>query len=75
MDIEQEIQEWRLFESALREENREFFERMLKELEPEILHGALGLAKDPFEVLAMALIFNQQKMISRLLQEFKKRKG
>jgi hypothetical protein len=38
---------------------------MMSELDAEILHSA-WLPKDPFEVVAMALIFKQQKMIKRV---------
>jgi hypothetical protein len=44
---------------------------MLSVLEPEVLEKA-SLAKDPFEVVAMALILKQQKMIYELTAPIKK---
>ena len=44
---------------------------MISELEPDVIQKA-GLAKDPFEVIAMALIFKQQKMIKALMKEIEK---
>jgi hypothetical protein len=44
------------------------FEKMMSELDPETLEKA-SVATDPFEVVAMALILNQQKMIRKLMQK------
>ena len=68
MSIAQEIRDLRLFGDALREQNRKLFEKMISELEPEVLEKA-SLAKDPFNVIAMALIFKQQKMIKVLMEQ------
>jgi hypothetical protein len=68
MSIQQEVRDLRLFGDALREENRKLFEKMMSELEPEVLEKA-SLAKDPFNVIAMALIFKQQKMIRILMNQ------
>ena len=69
MNIEQEIQDLQLFGYALREDNRLLFERMMSELDPTVPQAA-SLAKDSFEVVAMALIFQQQKMIKSLLERY-----
>ena len=71
MNIEHEIQELKSFGDALRQDNRLLFEKMMSELEPETLKKA-SLAKDPFEVVLMALILNQQKMIRDLMDAIKK---
>ena len=42
----------------------------MEELDPENLQAA-SLAKDPFEVVAMGLIFQQQKMITELINQLK----
>lgn len=52
-------------------DNRLLFERMMSELDLDVLH-AEGLAKGPFEVALMALIFQQQKTITRLMKEIEK---
>lgn len=67
MSIALEIRDLRLFGDALREQNRKLFEKMISELEPEVLEKA-SMAKDPFNVIAMALIFKQQKMIRELME-------
>jgi hypothetical protein len=68
VSIDHEIQDLEHFGYALREENRLLFEKMMSELDPESLKKA-SLAKDPFEVIAMGLIFQQQKMIRKLLEQ------
>jgi len=68
MSIHQEIQDLQPFGFALREENRLLFEKMMSELDHESLKKA-SLAKDPFEVIAMGLIFQQQKMIRDLMEK------
>ena len=70
MTIDQEIQDLQPFGFALREENRLLFEKMMSELDPETRKRA-SLAKDPFEVVAMALILNQQKIIRDLMEKVK----
>jgi hypothetical protein len=70
MSIDQELLDLKPFGIALREENRLLFEKMMSELDPETLKKA-SLAKNPFEVVAMALIFQQQKMIRVLLERLK----
>lgn len=70
MTIDQEIQSLQPFGIALREENRPLFEKMMSELDPETLEKA-SLAKDPFEVVALALILNQQKVIRDLMEKVK----
>ena len=70
MSIDQEIQDLKPFGDALREDNRLLFEKMMSELNPDILKVA-SIAKDPFEVIAMGLIFQQQKMIRELMEKIK----
>jgi hypothetical protein len=43
---------------------------MMSELDPK-LQEAAGLAKDPFEIVAMAFIFRQQKLIGELMDRLK----
>jgi len=54
----------------MREENRKLFGQMMPVLEPEILEKA-SLAKDPFEVVAVGRIFQQQKIIGELMRLIK----
>ena len=54
MDINRELEALKPFSIALGEENRLLFEQMLSDLDPETLKKA-SLARDPFEVIAMAL--------------------
>jgi hypothetical protein len=71
VEIQNEIQGWQLFSSSLRQANRLLFEKMMSELDPEMLSKA-SLAKDPFEVILMALVFQRQKMIMELMEQIKK---
>jgi hypothetical protein len=65
-----EIASWKGFEYALRNPNASLFNQMLKEcLENEEYEEAFKTKGQQYsaESLFMALIFQQQKMISRLL--------
>jgi hypothetical protein len=68
--LTKEIESWKGFEYALREENRILFNKMLSECqENEAFIKAVNAKGVQFsaESLFMALIFQQQKMISQLI--------
>jgi hypothetical protein len=65
--ITKEIESWNGFEYALRDENRILFQEMLKECRK---YGDAAVAKGDncsTDSLFMALILQQQKMISQLI--------
>jgi hypothetical protein len=65
--LSKEIESWKGFEYALREDNRILFHEMLNECKK---YGVAAIAKgDNYstESLFMALILQQQKMISQLI--------
>jgi hypothetical protein len=64
--IDQEIKDQQVFGYALKEENRRLFEQVMSELDPKVLDSTT-LAKGPFYVVAIALIFNQQKIIREVM--------
>jgi hypothetical protein len=69
--VAKEIEAWKGFEYALRKPNSSLFRQMLKEcLENEEYAEAFKSKGPQFsaESLFMALIFQQQKMISRLIE-------
>lgn len=69
--VTKEIEAWKGFEYALRKPNSSLFRQMLKEcLENEEYAEAFKSKGPQFsaESLFMALIFQQQKMISRLIE-------
>jgi hypothetical protein len=69
--VAKEIEAWKGFEYALRKPNSSLFRQMLKEcLENEEYAEAFKSKGLQFsaESLFMALIFQQQKMISRLIE-------
>jgi hypothetical protein len=68
--LTKEIESWKGFEYALREENRILFNKMLSECaENESFLKTVNAKGVQFsaESLFMALIFQQQKMISQLI--------
>jgi hypothetical protein len=69
--LAKEIESWKGFEYALRQPNATLFNKMVTEcLENEEYAAAFkskGL-QDSVESLFMALIFQQQKMISKLIE-------
>ena len=66
-----EIQSWKGFEYALRQPNATLFNKMLTECLENEEYAAAFKSKGPqdsVESLFMALILQQQKMISKLIQ-------
>jgi hypothetical protein len=78
--LTKESELWKGFEYALREENRILFNKMVSECgENKDYFKAANSKGEPFsaEGLFLALIFQQQKMISQLiakLSEYKRQK-
>ena len=67
--LTKEIESWSKFEYALREEDRLFFNKMVNECQKEEYAKAFN-AKGEYnsaESLFMSLIFQQQKMISNII--------
>jgi hypothetical protein len=72
--LEKEIDSWKGFEYALRQPNATLFNKMLTEcLENEEYAAAFKTKgpQDSAESLLIALIFQQQKMISKLIEQIK----
>ena len=72
--VAKEVEAWKGFEYALRRPNSTLFNQMLKEcLENEEYSEAFKTKGPQFsaESLFMALIFQQQKMISKLIESLK----
>lgn len=67
MSINEVVQGMDKFAAVLMKDNRELFQTMLADLNIEALDG-LGLGKEPFELVAMTLIFEQQEKIAGLLE-------
>jgi hypothetical protein len=70
--LTQEIKSWGKFEYALREEDSILFKQMLNECQKEEEYTKAFDAKGEYnsaESLFMALIFQQQKMISKLISK------
>ena len=70
--LTKEIESWKGFEYALRQPNATLFNKMLTEcLENEEYASAFKTKgpQDSVESLFMALIFQQQKMISKLMKQ------
>jgi hypothetical protein len=69
--LAKEIESWKGFEYALSQPNATLFKKMLKEcLESEEYAAAFKTKgpRDSAESLFMALIFQQQKMITKLIE-------
>jgi hypothetical protein len=75
--LTKEIESWSKFEYALREEDRLLFNKMLNECQQKEEYSKAFKAKGEYnsaESLFMALIFQQQKMISQLIDKLSKYK-
>jgi hypothetical protein len=70
--LEEEIESWKGFPWALRREDRELWDQMIKEIREDFSEAAersgRNLTTDPF---FMALLLAQQKTIERLKAELK----
>jgi hypothetical protein len=67
--LEKEIESWKSFEYALREENAILFNKMLEEIRECSKAIAVKGQDYSAESLLMALVFQQQKMISHLISK------
>ncbi|MGI8832675.1 MAG: hypothetical protein ACR2IS_08565 [Nitrososphaeraceae archaeon] len=70
--LAKEIEAWKGFEYALRKPNADLFSKMLTECLESEEYAAACKTEGPqgsAESLFMALIFQQQKMISKLIQQ------
>jgi hypothetical protein len=72
--LAKEIESWNSFEHSLREEDSILFNKMLNECQKEEeeyskASDAKGKYNSTTESLFMALIFQQQKMISKLIDK------
>ena len=70
--LNKEIESWSSFEYAMREEDRILFKKMLNECQKEEEYSKASDAKGKYnstESLFLALIFQQQKMISKLIDK------
>ena len=68
----EEIESWKAFEYALRQPNATLFNKMLTECLENAEYAAAFKTKGPqnsAESLFMALIFQQQKLISKLIEK------
>ena len=75
--LSKEIESWSSFEYAMREEDRILFKKMLNECQKEEEYSKASDAKGKYnstESLFLALIFQQQKMISKLIDKLSKYK-
>jgi hypothetical protein len=76
--LAKEIKSWSNFEYCLREEDRILFNKMLNECQKEEEFSKAFNAKGEYnsttESLFLAMIFQQQKMISQLIDELSKYK-
>ncbi|MDQ3869496.1 MAG: hypothetical protein M3250_08055 [Thermoproteota archaeon] len=79
--LQKVIESWKGFEYSLREDDRILFNKMLNECQQKEEYAKAFNAKGEYnsaESLFMALIFEQQKMISNLinkLSEYKEREN
>ena len=74
--IDREVEGWQKFESIMYQEDRVLFDKMMSEAK-QYLAGFPPSKHDPAEMLFMTLIFQQQKIINKLLVvvEAKQKKG
>ena len=73
--LAKEIESWSKLEYALREEDRILFKEMLNKYQKEEEYSKAFKAKGEYnstESLFMALIFQQQKIISKLIYKLSK---
>jgi len=70
--LDREIENWRGFASVMYEQDREMFARMMSEAKTYAKAAKNAPTKEKAEALIMTLIFQQQRMINRLLATLEK---
>lgn len=65
--LDREISEWKGFECVFYKGDRILFDKMMSETKQHLASFEAASGKHPTEALFMALIFQQQKMINKLL--------
>ena len=65
--LDREIGNWRMFANVLYQEDQEMFAKMMSEAREYAKAAKKAPTKEPAEALIMTLIFQQQKIIARLL--------
>jgi hypothetical protein len=71
--LDRELEEWLTFESALRQDNRVLFAKMLSEVKEHWPAFEAASNKHPTEALLMAIILQQHKMIDKLIARLEAR--
>lgn len=64
--IDREVEGWQKFQSIMYQEDRVLFDKMMSEAK-QYLAAFPASKHDPAEMLFMTLIFQQQKIINKLL--------
>lgn len=63
--FDREMEEWRSFESSLRQDNRVLFAKMVADIKEDWPAIEVASNKDPTEVLLTPIMLRQQKMIRK----------
>lgn len=72
-NLEHEVAAWRSFESALRQDNRVLFAKMVSDIKEYWQSFGAASNKEPTEALLMAIILRQQKLINKLIARLEAR--
>jgi len=70
MALDRELQRWSGFARALRKEDRAAFDRMMDACRNYASAGSNATRPVVFEAMAMSILLQQQKTLSRLEKEF-----
>ena len=64
--LEQEIQEWKKFRRALRQEDQQFLDRLFEEARLHVEAGVLASRPWPFETILISILLEHEKALVEL---------
>jgi hypothetical protein len=69
--LEQEIQEWKEFRSALRIEDQHFLDRLFEKAMLHVEAGVLASRPWPFETILISILLEHEKALAELKSKLK----
>ena len=69
--LEQEIQEWKKFPSALRIEDQQFLDRLFEKAMLHVEAGVLASRPSPFETILISILLEHEKALVELKSKIK----
>ena len=69
--LEQEVQEWKKFQSALRKEDQQFLDRLFEKARLHVQAGGCASRPWPFETILISMLLEHEKALVELRSKIK----